>query len=92
MVAAAFAGIVTVALPLPVPLEGDTLRPDAVHGQDAPEELMEIEAVPPLATVEKLVGEIANEQVCPNSDTVYVWPPTVMVPFSAAMPVLAGTV
>ena len=65
-----FAGIVTVALPLPVPFAGEAPSPEAVQLHDAFDAVIVTDADPPAAGAEMNPGVIANEQLDPNWVTV----------------------
>jgi hypothetical protein len=60
------AGIVSVTLAEPAPEAGVALRPDAVHGHPATEEVMFTVAVPPAAVAVAVPGLMPNEHVEPN--------------------------
>ena len=60
------AGMVKVTGPLPVPLAGEALKPDAVHVQAAFDVETLTVATPPPAGAAMLGGLMASEQVEPN--------------------------
>jgi hypothetical protein len=82
-----FPAAVTVTVPLPAPLLGETeahvpvSNIDAVQAQETPLALKVIVWLPPLAINSKLDGATVNEHaVVPASDTGIDWPATVMFP------------
>lgn len=66
------AGIDTVTTPLPVPLVGVLLKPDALQLHVAPDAITEIAAVAPPGPTGSVAGFKANEQPGPNCVIEYV--------------------
>jgi hypothetical protein len=61
-----FAGMVKVTLSLPAPAAGVALKPVAVHGHPARDDVTFTVAVPPAAVALTLLGLMASVQVDPN--------------------------